>query len=239
MMRSVDPEIEQLLILQDRDTRLFNIEQSLKSIPLERGKYKKKIAEEEAATAAAHQQLKALEVRRKNLDNDVKSAEEQVIKYKNQQLQVKKNDEYQALIHEIETTEAKISELEESEIGLMLEIDEATEQFNADKAQRAEHIQLFTDELETLDDREQTMKGQIDQAQADVAAAAKECKQQYLDAYARVKRRRPKPPYAAPIEDHKCGGCHLKVSSDTVSATRQKNEPVHCENCGRIVYWEL
>jgi len=238
-MQSVDPEIEQLLILQDRDTRLFNIEHSLKSIPLEREKYQKKIAAEEEALAAAHRQLQELEVRRKDLDNDVKSAEEQVVKYKNQQLQVKKNDEYQALTHEIEITENKIGELEEAEIGLMLEIDESTKTFNAEKAEREERIQLFRDELETLDDREKTLKGEIDQAKANVAEAEKQCKRQYLEAYARVKRRRPKPPYVSPIEEHKCGGCHLKVSSDTESATRHKDAPVQCENCGRVVYWEL
>lgn len=237
-MRCVDPEIEQLLILQDRDSRLFNIEQSLKNIPLEREKNKKKIAEEEAALADARQKLQELEVRRKDLDNDVKTAEEQVVKYKNQQLQVKKNDEYQALTHEIEQTESKIGELEEAEIGLMLEIDESTETFNAEKAEREERIQLYRDELETLDDREKTLQGEIDSAKEAVAAAEKECNQQYLEAYARVKRRRPKPPYVSPIEDHKCGGCHLKVSSEVESATRHKDAPVQCDSCGRVVYWE-
>lgn len=238
MMRGVDPEIEQLLILQDRDTRLYNIEHSLKTIPLEREKYKKKIAEEEAALATARQQLQQLEIRRKSLDNDVKTAEEQVIKYKNQQLQVKKNEEYQALTHEIEQTESKIGELEETEIGLMLEIDESTSAFNAEKAEREERIQLYRDELETLDDREQTLKGQIDEAKAAVVEAEKECKPIYLEAYARVKRRRPKPPFVSPIEDHKCGGCHLKVSSEVESATRHKDAPVQCDSCSRVVYWE-
>ncbi|WP_309382691.1 zinc ribbon domain-containing protein [Cerasicoccus frondis] len=239
MMQSVDPEIEQLLILQERDTRLFNIEQSLKSIPLEVAKYEKKIAEEEAALAAAHKELQQLEVRRKDLDNDVKSAEEQIVKYKNQQLLVKKNDEYQALTHEIEQTEAKVSDLEEAEIGLMLEIDEGNEAYAKTKAESDERLQLFRDEIETLKDRDQTLKGQVDAVKAEVAAAEAQCAQKYLESYKRVKMRRPKPIYVAPIEEHKCGGCHLKVSSETESATRQQNEPVHCENCGRVVYWEL
>ncbi|WP_269542936.1 zinc ribbon domain-containing protein [Cerasicoccus fimbriatus] len=239
MMQSVDPEIEQLLILQDRDSRLYNIEQSLKTIPLELAKYQAKIAEEEAAIAAAHKELQQLEVRRKDLDNDVKSAEEQIVKYKNQQLQVKKNDEYQALTHEIELTENKVNELEEAEIGLMLEIDEGNEQFAKAKAESDERLQLFRDEIETLQDREQTLKGEIEAAKADVAKEMSACNARYLQSYERVKRRRPKPPFVSAIEDHKCGGCHLKVSSETESATRQKSEPVHCENCGRIVYWEL
>ncbi|WP_309399622.1 zinc ribbon domain-containing protein [Cerasicoccus maritimus] len=240
MMQSVDPEIEQLLILQDRDSRLFNIEQSLKTIPLEVAKNEKKIAEEEAKLAAARKALQELEVRRKDLDNDVKSAEEQVIKYKNQQMQVKKNDEYQALTHEIEQTEAKVSDLEEAEIGLMLEIDDGNEAFAKTKAAADAEIQLYRDEVETLKDREQTLLGEIEAAKAEVAAEEAKCGAKFLASYKRVKMRRPKPPYVVPVEDHKCGGCHLKLSSESESATRQKDaDPVHCENCGRVIYWEL
>ncbi|MEO0795950.1 MAG: C4-type zinc ribbon domain-containing protein [Verrucomicrobiota bacterium] len=235
----MDPEIEQLLILQDRDTRLFNILTSLKSIPLELAKYEKKIAAEEAEIAAARQSLQELEVRRKDLDNDVKSAESQIIKYKNQQLEVKKNEEYQALTHEIELTESKISELEEAEIALMLEIDEVSQQFDSHKAEGDDRIQLYRDEIETLKDRELTLNKEIDTAKADVQEAEQECSDKYLTVYQRVKRRRPKPPFVSPIEEHKCGGCHLKVSSETESGTRKKEGPVTCENCGRMVYWEL
>lgn len=239
MLKGVDAEIEQLLILQDRDTRLINIEASLKSIPLEVAKYERKIAEEEAALAAAHKRVQELEVRRKDLDNDVKIAEEQVVKYKNQQLQVKKNDEYQALTHEIDTTQVRIGELEETEIGLMLEIDEAQAAYESARAEGQERIQLFRDEIEALRDREQTLSGEIDQAKADVAAAEAECAENYLAAYGRAKRRRAKPPFVAPIEDHKCGGCHLKVSGEVESATRGQDGPVQCDSCGRVVYWEL
>jgi len=234
----VDPEIEQLLILQDRDTRLINIELSLKSIPTEIAKNEQKIAAEESALAADHQRLQELEVRRKDLDNDVKTAEEQVVKYKNQQLQVKKNDEYQALTHEIDQTQERIGQLEETELELMLEIDEAKAAFETEKKEREERIQLYRDEIETLQDREQTLKGEIDSAKADKAAAEKECAQNYLDAYNRTKRRRPKPPFVSPIEDHKCGGCHLKVSGEVESSTRRKDGPVQCDSCGRVVYWE-
>nr|WP_234043840.1 C4-type zinc ribbon domain-containing protein [Cerasicoccus arenae] len=59
-----------------------------------------------------------------------------------------------------------------------------------------------------------------------------------MASYDRVKRRRARPPHVSAIEEHKCGGCHLKVSSEVESATRHKDGPVHCDSCGRVVYWE-
>jgi predicted nucleic acid-binding Zn-ribbon protein len=44
-----------------------------------------------------------------------------------------------------------------------------------------------------------------------------------------------------PIHDGKCGGCHLKVSSEVESASRGKGPPGElaiCDQCSRIVYWE-
>ena len=43
----------------------------------------------------------------------------QIEKYANQQLQTRKNEEYRALAHEIETCKADINRIEDQEIGLM------------------------------------------------------------------------------------------------------------------------
>jgi predicted nucleic acid-binding Zn-ribbon protein len=50
-------------------------------------------------------------------------------------------------------------------------------------------------------------------------------------------------PAVVPIHGGKCGGCHLKVSSEVESAARSKSpDPLAalptCDQCGRIVYWE-
>jgi predicted nucleic acid-binding Zn-ribbon protein len=50
-------------------------------------------------------------------------------------------------------------------------------------------------------------------------------------------------PAVVPIRGGKCGGCHLKVSSEVESAARGKTADPNaalpiCDQCGRIVYWE-
>ena len=35
-----------------------------------------------------------------------------------------------------------------------------------------------------------------------------------------------------------CSGCHMKVTPTTSSLCRAGREVVHCENCGRILFWE-
>ena len=50
-------------------------------------------------------------------------------------------------------------------------------------------------------------------------------------------------PAVVAIHAGKCGGCHLKVSSEVESAARGKTvDPLAqlptCDQCGRVVYWE-
>ena len=105
-----DPQIEKLLIVQDRDVALQKIEQELTRIPLERAKIEALIKTEKDNIESASQSLKEKEVQRNELDHEVKGKEADVARFKNQQLEVKKNEEYRALTHQIEQAEADIAE---------------------------------------------------------------------------------------------------------------------------------
>ena len=159
-----DPQIEKLLIVQDRDVALQKIEQELTRIPQERAKIEALIEEEKNNIEAASQSLKENEVQRSELDTEVKAKEGDVNRFKNQQLQVKKNDEYRALTHQIEQAEADIATLEEREIELMLAIDSAREAYNKDKAVIDERIKVQLEEITTLGKREENLKASIDAA---------------------------------------------------------------------------
>ena len=74
----------------------------MRAVPRDIAAVEQKIAAEKAAIEAARGELQELEVKKKAIENEVGAAEERLAKYKSQQLQVRKNDEYQALGHEIE-----------------------------------------------------------------------------------------------------------------------------------------
>ena len=101
----------------------------------------------------------------------MKAKEAAVAKFRTQQLEVKKNDEYRAMTQQIEQTEAEISTLEESEIELMLEIDTVAEQFEADKAEIEVRIQEQGRHIDLLVQKEQNLNASIDDAKAALAAA--------------------------------------------------------------------
>src|SRR5271167_4866160 len=134
------PTIELLLILQDRDTSRIGIEAQLKAVPREIAAVEQRIASEKAAIDTAKGEVRELESKKKILETEIGSAETQRAKYRTQQLSVKKNDEYQALGHEIENVQKLIDELEGKELEAMYAIDEAKKRFAAAEATLKQNI---------------------------------------------------------------------------------------------------
>lgn len=231
-----DPQIEKLLIVQHRDVSLLKIEQDLARIPIERNALEAEIAREEDNVESARQALISKEIARNDLDVDVKAKEGALLRFRTQQSEVKKNDEYQALTHQIEQTEVEISELEELEIELMLEIDVAKEAFEAEKASIELRIEVQRKEISLLVEREAHLTVSADEARTEVEASRDGLDWTYLEQYDRVKKMVKRAPYLAQIVDHKCGGCHLRVSNEVSRAARDAGEPHFCDQCARMVY---
>lgn len=234
------PALEKLLILQDRDGRRLSLEAQLKAVPRDIAAVEQKIASEKAAIDAARTETKELETRKKLLETEIGSAEDKLAKYKNQQMQVRKNDEFQALGHEIATTQAQIGELESTELEVMYAIDAAKKKFAAAEAEMKRNITGYEERIRTLREREGSLSAELKAAQGEVAAAREPVAPLALRLYDRVALRH-QPLVCAPIRGGKCGGCHLKVSSEVESASRGKTADgslATCDQCGRIVYWE-
>ena len=128
------PVLEKLLILQDRDQQRLSLEAQLKTVPGYVVRVQQKISTEKAAIDSARTEMRELEMQKKLLETEIGSAETKLAKYRTQQLQVRKNEEYQVLGHEIESTKTVIEWMEEKELGIMFQIDEAKQRFAAAEA---------------------------------------------------------------------------------------------------------
>ncbi len=226
-----------LLTLQERDSKRLTLEQQLAGVPREVAAVEAKIAAEKAAIEAAKVEWHGLESKKKLLEVEIKSAEEKVAKYKTQQMQVRKNDEYQALTHEIATTQEGIGTLEEQEIGVLLNIDEAKKRFAAAEAELKKNIAGHEGRIRMLREREAQLKADLKAAQDAVAEARPAVPEPQMRLYDRLAVK-PGHPVCVPVKGGKCGGCHLKVPPHIESMARTGPEIATCDQCGRILHWQ-
>lgn len=235
------PALAPLLILQDRDSKRIGLETQLKGIPREVAALEQRIAAEKSAIEAARTEVKELESKKKLLETEIGSAETKLAQYRTQQLSIRKNDEYQAMGQQIAATQVQISELEGKELEVMYSIDEARKRFASVEAELKANIAGHESRIRTLRERETNVTAELKDAQAQTAEARRPVSELRLRVYDRIAGRHM--PAVVPIHGGKCGGCHLKVSSEVESAARAKSDDPAgalptCDQCGRIVYWE-
>jgi predicted nucleic acid-binding Zn-ribbon protein len=235
------PLIETLLILQDRDTKRLGLEAQIKAVPRDIAAVEQKIAAEKGAIDAAKAEVMSLETKKKLIETEIGSAEAKLAKYRTQQSQVRKNEEFQALGHEIETTQKQISDFEGQELEVMYALDDAKKKFVAAEAVLKGNIAGHEARIKTLRERGLSLAAELTEAQAVLATAREPVSEPARRVYDRIAVRTQ--PVVVAIRGGVCGGCHLKVSSEVETIARGKGpggpaQLATCDSCGRIVYWE-
>ena len=232
----MNEEIRQLLVLQDRDSKAARLEVELESIDPEREKTKRESLASQQVLEQAKQAKMQLEVRRKDLENEVESKKEQIRKYSQQQLETKKNEEYQALTREIEHVRQSISELEDQELELMEEQDDFKAKL-AEASQVAEEAKVNEAQLlSELDEREKNLGSQLDQLDEEREALADAIDPKALAHYERLLDTKGGRVIVG-IDHGSCGGCHMKLQAQEIVNAKSERERITCTNCGRLLYY--
>lgn len=229
------PDIEKLLIVQDRDAKLRALKKDLERVPLEEQHSRDRMADDEKGVATARAALQAVEMAIKKVELNVGTRRQSVTRMKTQQYETRKNEEYSALGHEIERYQKEISQLEDQELELMEKADAAKKVLTEAEARRKSTQTLVDDDLTQLAARKKNIQAQVAELEADRRALAEKVDPDLLDTYNRIALRKGEAIVA--LEDGQCGGCHMKVVKSTVVEVKGEKNIAHCENCGRLLYF--
>jgi len=232
---SMQPEIEQLLVIQDRDQRIRRLNRQQEQVPIERRRLEDGLDSASATLDGVRAEARQNEVDRKKLEIEVAMKQESIARFRQQQFQTRKNEEYQALAHEINRFESDISELETQELILMEAADEITTRTRA--AQVA--LDRARAELEArvgdLEQRAANVAGELEQLREERSRLAAGIDPDLLDQYDRLFQSKGDTAVAS-VQHGVCGGCHMKVSANTAFVVRTAAAIIRCDHCGRILY---
>jgi uncharacterized protein len=230
-------EVRALLILQDRDRRLLALDKDLERLPQDEARAKTKLAGDEAAVKNAHDALIDCELRLKRLELDAGTRKTTIQRLKVQQYETRKNEEYQALGHEITRYEKEVDDLETRELELMEEMDSLRGAQKAAEAALARTRTLVDEDLAAIATRRERMMNERAEISAEREKLAAGVSESVLPLYQRLMKTKDGMA-VAPLQEGKCGGCHMKLIASTVVAVQNAKEMTRCEDCGRILYAE-
>lgn len=237
-MLSNNTDFKKLLLVHSRDRRSHLMGQELNNIPSLIIKMESKIKLEKDTIAAATQDLRSLEAQNSSIEKEINSITDQISRNKNKQLEVKKNEEYQALEKEITNLLEQQSSKEDLQIEVLVKIDGAKETAEIAKSKITEKVESLEIEKLGLIKRQEELQIETEQLATELEDARSDTEEILLKGYDRTKKVVSRPPYIAPLEDQKCTGCNLRVSNDIVSSVLVDQKLTHCDQCGRIVYCE-
>jgi predicted nucleic acid-binding Zn-ribbon protein len=231
----VHADLEQLLVLQDRQQKIRQIENEIKTLPLHRKHLEEQLAASVAGLEALKHKARQAEMDRKKLELDVGTRTDTIARLRTQQYQTRKNDEFQALGHEITRYEDEIRKLEDAELELMVEADKLKEEIGTEEKRTAATKHSISRQLADLEEKSKTLETRLAELTNDRAALAKQIDEDLLGLFERLFASKGDA-VIVPLEHEVCTGCHMKVTTATAMRARTGKEIVSCENCGRILY---
>ena len=234
----MQPDFEHLLILQDRDLRLQDIATQLGKIPREKEQASERLARHQAAADAAKLALQENEVAIKNVELDIGTRRQTINRLKTQQFETRKNEEYQALAHEVIRYTKEVDGLETTELELMDKADQLRAALQEAKEALAKLQKGVDEEIAQLDQRTAALEAERAEMLEKRGTVSARIDEDLLSLYDRLLASRGAPVVVALTPSAQCQGCHVKAISSVAVRVQGGKELVQCENCGRILYPE-
>jgi len=231
----VHPELEQLLVLQDRQQKIKQIQTEVETLPLQKKSLEAQLAASVAGVEVLKQKGRKVEMDRKKLELDVGTRTESISRLKTQQYQTRKNDEFQAIGHEIERYENEIRKIEDDELELMVEADKVKADLGVEEKKSASVKESVARQTAALEAKSQALQSRLEQLTKERAEIADKIDEDLLSRFEGLFKSKGDAVVVA-LEHEVCTGCHMKVTTQTAHRVKAGKEIVSCENCGRILY---
>jgi uncharacterized protein len=231
----VHPELEQLLVLQDRQQKIKQIQTEVETLPLQKKSLDAQLAVSMAGVELLKQKARRVEMDRKKLELDVGTRTESISRLKTQQYQTRKNDEFQAIGHEIERYENEIRKIEDEELELMMEADKLRVDLGVEEKKAATVKESVARQTADLGVKSKTLESRLEELTKERAEIAGKIDEDLLGRFERLFKSKGDA-VVVPLEHEVCTGCHMKVTTQTAHRAKAGKEIVSCENCGRILY---
>ena len=214
----------------------MRLQEELSRIEPERNALLSKADSSKEALKQAKAEANQVESQRKELELEVESKKQQINRYASQQLETKKNEEYQAFNKEIDNCKKAIENLEDQELELMETYDLKLKSIEEAQIVAKEAQSRADEQVGDLKTRETNQLQEKKDVEAERIQLASQIDEEVLLRYDRLLKKK-QSKVVVGIDRGVCAGCHMSLPTQIQVSCKGQNEVVNCSNCGRIVYY--
>jgi uncharacterized protein len=232
----MNPDLERLIELEKVDREVARLSDEVAALPRRVVAIEEKLAEHKTAVEQAKTRIKGNESSRRQLEADIRGFQEKIVKYRSQSSSVKTNDEYRALMHEVEFAEKQISGCEDKILELMISLESEEkdlQQTEAELKAEADDVEKEKAEARVRTAEDEKLLAGLKEKRATLRSGVNDSA---LAHYDRVMRQRKSA--ISEARDQKCLACFVMLRPQTWQEVRSNEQIVTCSSCGRILYFD-
>ena len=232
----MNADLARLKELQEADQQIARLNEEIAALPRRVAAIESRLASTKSQLDKAKAALTATQTDRRRLEGQIQSAEQKISKYRDQSLAVKTNEQYKALLQEIQFAEAEIRGHEDKILEGMLAGETQEKQIKAAEAELKEETAEI--EREKADARTRTAEDekQLAEWNSKRDALRTGISADVLRHYDRVLKQRGSG--IAEARGQICQACNVMLRPQTYNDVRGNEHILACDSCGRILYYD-
>ncbi len=232
---NITEQIIFLVELQKLDAQIYALERRKREAPIKIKNLEDDFAKRSEVLKEHQNQLKFLQVKQNDKENELGSKEETIKKCQTQLYQIKTNKEYTAMQQEIKGYEADKSALEDNIIAIMDDAEAKKKEIDGEKSVLKKDENKLSEDKAKVNVELKEVEAKLSELNKSRTEAAAKVDQVMLRKYERILNGKDGLAMVPVVEDA-CGGCHMNLPPQVINEIKKMTELIFCESCARVLY---
>jgi predicted nucleic acid-binding Zn-ribbon protein len=231
------PDIEKLIRLQDVEVEIRHYQDCIELLPRQLAALEEKLHATLQAQQSQKEQLAKIASEKRKSESSIQDLEQKISKYKGQLFEVKTNDQYRALLNEIEFGNQEIRKIEDEILAKMEQEEKLKAAGKALENQLQQEKAAVEAEKKSAREEVEKDKALLAELNAEREGIVVNVSEDLLARYNRIAASRKGIALARAVQET-CQACNVRIRPQVFSELI-KGEVIHaCDSCNRILYYK-
>ena len=231
------PDLEKLIQLQEAELQIKNYSDRIEQLPGHLAALEEKLSGALQSLSRSQERLAKLALEKRKLEGVIQDFEQKNSKYREQLIDVKTNEQYKALLHEIEFNTNQIRKTEDEILTKMEEEEKLRRELHQTEQLLQKEKAIVNSEKRAAEAEVEQDKSILGELQLLRQNLIESVVPSVLETYHRIARFRKGIALARATGDS-CQVCHVRIRPQVLSQIMTGESIVTCDSCQRILYWK-